>query len=368
MEIVPVHFFLLAAYHLIFYRKFIENPFRMCTSELASTYFPFWRYLKGRILFKDDIYYPYPASIPFLSNFYPTHLLTSFLSQFLSLDNSFRLFSFHILIHSFFSSILSYFMFLQWYSPTASLFGAISIGYMAYAIKPFTPSAMYTMCWIPGCFIKGIVGQLSLGMAFLGGYWPVLAYIFPFMGVSNPDCFKGLILAIPQIIPFLWYWKKSVRYQQVINRKEGKVPLWRYLDLIIPNRTQNTINGVFWPEMAMYIGVIPFLMLKPTLIWIIGIVCSLTVQIQRIQARALYLLSFSILMMAVNNDISIYLVFIQAFMLLQNSGIYPHFPFCQWWEKPSKLYKKYKETEWPNWSGYIQNKHIKWYEGGFSLK
>lgn len=340
----------------------------MCTSELASTYFPFWRYLKGRILFKDHLYYPYPASIPFLSSFYPTQILTSFIGRFLSLDGSFKLFSWHILIHSFISSVLMYFALIQWYEPRTALFGAFSIAYMAYSIKPFTPSAMFTMAWVPGCLINGFMGQLSLGMAVLGGYWPILAYIMPFLGLANPQCLLGLLIAIPQILPFLWYWPKSIRHKQTLDKQFGRVPLWRYLDFIFPNRTQTTINGVFWPEMAMFCGLIPLLISNITLIWGIAMLVSLTVQIQRIQARALYLLSFSMVMMALKDNLPWWIVLLQAFLLLQNSEIYPHFPFCQWWDRPSKLYKKHKEDQWPNWTGYLKEKFVKTYVGGFSLK
>lgn len=362
--------FILLIYWFIFWRKFIEVPFRMCTSEIASTYFPFWRYLKGRILFKDKLYYPYPACIPFLSSFYPTYILSSFLSQFLSIDNSFRLFSLHILAHSFLSSVLSYFMFLQWFNSTASLMGAISIGYMAYSIKPFTPSAMYTMAWIPGILIGGKIGVLSAFMAITGGYWPILVYILPFVAVMTfKSLLIGSILALPQLIAFLWYWPKSVRHKQVIDKQFGRVPLWRYLDLVLPNRTQTTINGVFWPEMAMYIGIIPFMTLNNIkCLWVCGLLVALTIQIQRIQARSLYLMSFSLVMMAISNRIEWWMVLVQAWLLLQNADIYPHFPFCQWWDKPSKLYQKYEDHVWPNWTGYLKEKFVKSYIGGFSLK
>lgn len=367
METISINVFWLAIYHLIFYKKFYENPFRLCTSELASTYFPFWKWLRGRIVFKSDIYYPYPACIPFLSSFYPTHLITSFLSRFLSVDNAFRLFSIHILLHSFLASILAYFMFLQFTDSNTALFGSLSLGYMAYAIKVFTPAAMYSMAWIPGCFIKGWFGAFSLGMAILGGYWPSLVYMVPFIVISNPGTILGALIGIPQIIPFIWYWPKSVRHKQKLDKNFGRVPLWRYLDFVFPNRTQNTINGVFWPEMAMFIGIVPILMRNFTILWVSTLLVSLTVQIQRIQARGLYLLSFSLIMMVMNN-IPWWLISIQAWLLLQNADIYPHFPFCQWWDKPSQIYKKYPETLWPNWTGYLTGKHIKWYEGGFSLK
>ena len=338
----------------------------MCTSELASTFFPFWRWSKGRIILKSDMYYPYPVCIPFLSSFYPPNIITSWISQFLSMDNAFILFSTQIIGHFLFGSILAYYALLP-YGEMTALFGAISLMYSAYFVKPFTPCAIYTHAWVVGALTGGKLGSFCLGMAILAGYWPTLIYILPVLLVIHPSNILGLLIGLPQIIPFLWYWPKSIRAGIKPDKTIGRVPLWRYLDLILPNRIQNTINGVFWPEMAIFCGVCPILILANGKLgaWMIPLILSAFVKIQRIPARSLYLFSFSLIMLLLKSNIPIGLLILQGYLLLENSKIYPHFPFCQWWKKPSE-HDYEDETKWPGLTGYISGKRMT-YKGGFSL-
>lgn len=128
----------LIAYHFIFFCSWYRNPFKLCTSEIASLWFPYLRYAKGRILFKDPIYFPYPASMPVLSSFYPPQLLIGFICKFFSLDTAFRIFSYSIFLHYLAASLIAY--------KVMGLFGALILTYAGYCIKPQTPSFVYTMC------------------------------------------------------------------------------------------------------------------------------------------------------------------------------------------------------------------------------
>ena len=359
---------LLLLYNILFFYKFYSNPFKMCTSELTSTFFPFWRWSKGRIIFKSDMYYPYPACIPFLSIFYPPNIVTSYIASFIkSIDNQFKLFSLCILLHFLFGSILAYYALLT-YGVIIALFGSISLMYSAYFVKPFTPCAIYTHAWVVGALSGGKIGAICTGMAILGGYWPTLVYILPVLLVLHPSNTLGLLIGLPQIIPFLWYWPKSVRAGVKSDPNIGKVPLWRYLDLILPNRTQNTINGIFWPEMAIYMGLVPILVLFFHLrsIWLTPCLLSFLITIQRIPARSLYLFSFSLIMLALQAKITWPILILQAWLLLENNRIYPHFPFSQWWKKPSE-HDYDNENRWPGLTGYISGKKTR-YAGAFALR
>lgn len=381
MEIISRHILFLAIYHVIFFRKWYANPFKMCTSEIASTYFPYWIWAKGKVHLTDLIYYKYPASIPFLSSYYPIHLITSFLSKFLSIDNAFRLFSIQLILHYLLSSIITYFMFLQFYSPEVALFGAITLTYCAYFFRLFTPAAVYSKAWLPGILLGGWIGAFCLGMSILGGYYPILVYMLPFCLILRPESSFGLILGLPQLIPFLMYWPKSIRANQVLDRNWGKVPLWRFLDLLIPDHYHNSINGVFWPEMTMYVGLIPLIACwwSTSRAWVTLLIAfwgalGLIPSIQRIPARWLSLFSLSLIWMAINGlshlSIPIWpLIIFQSWQLLINADIYPHFPFCQWWQKPSKFFRAHVcSKEWPYFTGYMFNHYHMWYKGGFCLK
>lgn len=342
----------------------------MCTSELASTYLPFWRWSRGKIYFKDEIWFQYPASIPFLSSFYPFFLATSYCQKFLKINQSFILFFYFILFHFLIGSFLCLHSLIHIGFPLiTALFGSLSLVYSAYFIKPFTPAAVYTHAWVLGALGGGKFGAFCFGMAILGGYWPTLVYIAPALIIWHPILIFGILLAIPQLIPFLWYWPKSVRAGVKHDPNFGKVPLWRYLDLILPNRIQNTINGVFWPEMAMYCGLIPFLAISSMKLngWLMLMVSSFFVRIQRIPARSLYIFSIGLIMLSLNSHITFPILFIQGWLLLENSNIYPHFPFCQWWDKPSSL--DYSDiSKWPGFTGYMTGTKTAGYVGGFSLR
>lgn len=368
---VSQYVFLLVLYNLIIMRKWYKNPFKMCTSEIASTWFPFIRYSKGRILLKDDIYYPYPACLPFLSSFYPINMLVGWLCQFFDMDRAFKIYAVNILLHFMLGSLLAFYS-LRHFGYDIALFGAISLTYSAYFLKTFMPEGVYTHTWILGAIGGGWFGAFSLGMAILGGYWPTLVYIFPVLVIWHPEIILGVLIGLPQIIPTLWYWPKSIRHHQTFDPNWGKVPWWRYVDLILPDTYHNSIRGVFWPEMSMYMGLaialVPF---AGWSWWWVPLLLSFFVRIQRIRARSLYLFSFSAIMLAlsgINPSLAFMLALLQGFLLLTNVDIYPHFPICQWWKKPSEFFGKYvNSTDWPYFTGYIFSKHHMWYNGGFRL-
>jgi len=363
-------YLVLFAYWLIFWRKFLINPYLLCTSEVASTFFPHWLWVgrqlrKGIFPAQDEIYYKLPASIPFLATFYPPNLISAYIGSFLKEDRAFRLYAYFILFHFLICSVFAYQLF-------GNLFAAITLAYAGYVIKPNTPTFVYTVTWVPLAFCGGIMVAVGWSMALLGGYYPVLVYVMPLICLLQPLSFViGSLMSVSQLIPFLGYFKRSVRMTEKVDRNFGRVPFLKLFDLINPIRNIGTTNGVHYPEMMMYMGIAPFFIWKASWWWlgvlIAVLICSgLLPSVQRIPARALYLLTFSIASLVSHApDI---LVGLQGFLLIGNSSIYPSFPFSQWWEKPSRLYtKKKKSYKWPFLTGYREERKISDYIGAFRI-
>ena len=356
----------LVSYWFIFWNKFLTNPYLLCTSEIASTYFPHWLWMGRKWQAKDDIYYKEPASIPFLSMWYWPNVLVSKLTNFLIIDSSMRLYAYFIISHYLLASLIAY--------KVMGLFGAITLTYAGYCIKPQTPSFVYTMCWMPGMLLDGWMGPFSCFMAITGGYWPIFVYFMPFAAIVNPLCLIGIIPALCQIIPFLKYWPKSVRSEMKIDRNIGKLHWSDLKYLFIPRRSTGLINGVHYPETEMYMGIAVLFIWQASWWWItavysIFVLCSFLNPIQRIPARALYLLTFSLVYLSNNNYASPVLILLQVLLLLRNSSIYPSFPFSQWWDKPSKLYSSHPYNGvWPNCTGYLNEQRISSYKGAFALR
>ena len=367
-----MNYLILITYWILFWKKFLKNPYLLCTSELASTYFPHWLWMGRKWQATDSIYYQHPACIPFLSMFYPFHVLTARLSRNMSHDSAFRLLTWNIIGHYFLASIIAFSLFSP-YGTLPALFGAITLTYAGYCIKPQTPSFVYTMTWMPGMLIGGPIGWISCGMAILGGYWPTLVYFLPVAALLNPTCLIGLIIGLPQIIPFAWYWPRSIRAGEEFDRKQGRVPWWKLKDLLIPSNSVAPTNGVHFPEVEMYMGMAILLIWKASLWWVplimaIIILIGIVPPVQRIPSRALYLLTLSFVFLT-RNQLSIPLVMLQAWLLLRNASIYPSFPFSQWYDKPSRLYARYKDkSKWPHFSGYLEGVRHADYQGAFRLR
>ena len=378
---------ILVLYWFVFFWRFLIDPLKLSTSELLSKHFPHWIHL-GRELRKfrfpaKDNYFVYPACIPFLSMFYPPHLLSAFLGSFFRLNNAFRILVYSELIHYLLCSFLSFRMFSQWYPAEIALFGALTLTYMAYSIKLINPCIVYTIAWIPGMFIHGYMGSISLGMALLSGYYPVLIYIFPFAVYLNPVCVLGVILGLVQLIPMLWYWPKSVRHKTKISRRFGSVPAWRFLDLVMPGYV-GQVRRLFHPESVMFLGWIPLLFIpfarsRAFFICLAMVIISTGVikPLFRNPCRALYTFSFFLVWLAVSGLFYsaltpkqvLLLTFIQAYCLLANNRIYPMFPFTEK-VRPSSYWfgrKSYDKTAYTYFTGYITGDSVPRYEGGFSL-
>lgn len=364
--------FLLTVWHFAFFWRFYRNPNLLATSEVLSTFFPHWRWMglqlrSGTLPLIDKIYYKYPACIPFLSTFYPPSMITS-------LTGNFRVYTILILSHYWLASILAFSMLRHYFSLNIALFGALSLVYNAYNIKVQTPCHAFTSCWIMGILHPGWLGVLSFGMAVLGGYWPILVVTLPVI-LLNPTSVWGIFLGLPQILPFLWYWPRSVRAKTRAS-SAGRMPLHRFFI----SHTFPT-DGFHFPEFAWGIGlVLPIALLSVSVWWIFAIIAFLgtqgMVKIARIPARFLYFLAFSLIMSgncALESHYSQHLllgvIILQAIFLWRWRYLYPSFPFSQWWRSPSYYFSKFvQSSKWPYFSGYYFNKHQTWYRGDFRLE
>lgn len=366
---------LLIIFHLAFWWKFYFNPWRLCTSEIVSNEYPHWLWMgrqlrKGIWPMKDNIYYREPGSIPFLCTFYPPYFVTAWISSFVTQNTSFKLYSYLIYIHSLLGSLFSYII-LYKYGQLIALFGALSLTYNAYMIRPQTACMMFTMAWIPACLVPGWFGMIAFGMAILGGYWPIILAGFPIF-LFNPSCLIGSLLALPQIIPFLRYYPKSVRAKKPFDKTWGRMPLKRFFfQLRWPE------NGmIHYPEYSFGVGVCFFVALfVPSWWWIVALYGFIGSQgvfiLDRIPARFVYLVSFAVIMASIsaldllNSHFILGLTILQGFLLWKNRDIYPSFPFSQWWTQISN--HKFVGKEWPNNTGYMNEEHHHDYYGGFAL-
>lgn len=175
-------------FHLLFFRKFyFQNPFHYATSEPLDTAFPSSRLLgewyrngcRGQV---DKYYYPYYTSIPFLSSFYPPHVVQSWIGTFLSVDVHFILYSLTMVLHFLFASIGAYLLF-QGFGLVPALFGALTLAYMGYNIKQ-NSCINYTVAWTPWLLLAAethnpLLFGVSMAMGILAGYWPIWIYMVP---------------------------------------------------------------------------------------------------------------------------------------------------------------------------------------------
>jgi len=358
---------------------------------MQSTFLPqiLWQGRKWRKFqapLKDSIYYYEPGALPFLATFYPPQILVAVLTTLMCVDVAFVFLQITLFYHYFLSSLLSYLLILQWADPIVALFGSISLTYMASSIRIQHPCAVYTVCWIPGIFIGGWIGAVSLGMAILGGYWPILINFLPIIvgayilwGYPIWPLLIGSALALPQIILTLNYYPRSIRTWKNTS-KAGKVPAWKFLDVFLGDRTHCKINDVFSWEMSCYSGLALFLAFfgssTAALVMFISAILSMTYSVFRLPCRMLHLFSFCLVWCAtsglqnLDNSYTILIVLIQAFLLLRNADIYPWYPFAEPIRKPSYYFEKesYDLSKFPYFTGYFHERATKGYTGGFCLK
>jgi hypothetical protein len=182
----------LCLFHVVFFRRFyFGNPYWYATSSALDIQFSASRLLgdelrRGALVPNDPYFYPRISGIPFLSNFYPPHMMQAWVGSFLSLDHSWVLYCWGMMVHYLWASIGAYLLFSQC-GPWLAFFGAITLTPFGYAVKQ-NSCINYTVAWIPwalwGAEIHNpwVMGG-SLGMMTLAGYWPLGIYAWILSGL-----------------------------------------------------------------------------------------------------------------------------------------------------------------------------------------
>ena len=340
---------LLILFNLIFFWKIWLNPFTISRSELLSTFYPSWLYI-GRQARKCQSWKTEPCfwlnfhAHPVLSSYYPPHVLTAWIASFLDLDTAFVLLTRTILVHFIWMSFGWYFLLSQSYTSIPLLiFGAITLSYSGYTIKQ-QPCIIYTIAWFPWILLgiaihQPFVAGAALGMSLLAGYYPIgiqmllisfaasVVWISPISWVPI-----GLLLGLPQLIPFLKYLPKTIRMEK---NKKADVGFW---------------------EKAWFPGITTLLLIpfSTSRIWPILILSVLLVSglfskyLPRISYRWLFTVQFCLGWMAVSglanintsSKVMLALLFIQGFDLYwHNSKLIPTLPYAELPKRPSLAFK-----------------------------
>ena len=386
---------------------------RLDRSELLSTFFPTWiwqgrQWAKGKVPKYDPYYWINAHAHPVISTYYPFQISTSILSTKLSLNNSFLLLTSSIFMHYSFCFYGWYIIFHGWSSAWCSIFGAITLTFSAYNWKQ-QPCSQYTFAWFPW-LLTGIatnnilLTSISFGMILLAGYYPIgIQATLIAVGASvlwdTPLTWVpiGLVIGLPQLVPFLRYLPKTIRTKAVSDK--GKVPWWHFASLIFPKAFRFNVNGVGHWEMSYYIGLIPLLTIwytRSRAVWLVAFAALLMLGVcgkllPRIPARFSYTFQFALIWCAVTGLANMHLpdhvvavlCLIQAFDLWHNnSPLLVNHPYAELYQKPSWAFNtkltRFLESNlgdarvsglpYPLFTGHINKLKTIGYCGGMQLK
>ena len=389
---------------------------KLARSELLSTFFPTWlwqgrEWSKWRIP-KYDLYYWVNAyAHPVISTFYPSGIISSFLSQKVSLDKGFILLVFNIILHRLFEGAGWYLLVSLWSNALIGIFGAITFTLAGYNWKQ-QPCFQYTIAWFPWLLLgiakcSTLLAGVSFGMILLAGYYPIGIQIALVAGLATiywkcPPYWIpiGLLIGSVQLIPFLKYLPKTIRTNKVSNI--GKVPWWHFSSLVFPKAFRFYINGVGHWETSYYIGIIPLLTIWYTTSRAVVLVILATWlmlglfsrHLPRIPARWSFTFQFSLIWCALSglnnlnlpNTVLFLLCLIQAFDLLTNNlDLLIIRPYSELWNRPSHAFNtrltRFLEAEstkkgiyrvsglpYPLFTGHVNRIRTLGYSGGMQLK
>src|SRR3990167_570899 len=248
---------------------------RLARSELLSTFFPTWvwqgrEWSKWRIPKYDKYYWLNAHTHPVISTYYPFNILSSLCIRICSLDTAFRFLVGNFLLHALWGWYGWFTVLNHWITPAIALFGSITFSASGYNWKQ-QPCFQYTVAWFPW-LLYGVVTNnqwlagTSLGMTLLAGYYPIGLQTIA-IAIGAAICWGahlwfvpiGVIIGLPQIIPFIRYLPKTIRTKKVSSN--GKVPWWHFGSLLFPKAYRFSINGVGFWEMSYYVGLIPIFIL-----------------------------------------------------------------------------------------------------------
>ena len=175
----------LGLFHLgCFWRFYLKNPYWYARGEALEQGFAssvlLGRCLRRHEVVDDPYYYPDYRALPFLSSYYPPHVIQAWIGSFLTLNQAWVLYWGTMALHFLVGSIMALQLLLK--PPLAfplpvACFGAITLSYLPYAMK-HNSSIVYTHAWLLVLILTAALRLtwcygISLGMVLLAGYWPL---------------------------------------------------------------------------------------------------------------------------------------------------------------------------------------------------
>lgn len=386
---------------------------RLARSELLSTFFPTWiwqgrEWSKWRIPKYDPYYWLVADAHPVVSTYYPFSVLFSLIFRVCNIDGRFLAYLLLLLSHV----VWGFFGWLNcinyWSTTTCALLGAITFTFSGYNWKQ-QPCFQYTVAWFPWLLLgiakhSILLSGISFGMILLAGYYPIGIQIALVAGCATlywncPPYWIpiGIIIGLPQLIPFLKYLPKTIRANK--HDSIGKVPWWHFIHLVFPGATRWSVNGVGFWEMSYYVGIITLLTIWYTTsvaLALIGIslilmLGTLEKYLPRIPARWSYTFQFGLIWSAISGLNNLHLsdktlailCLIQAYDLIHNNlPLLITRPYSELPQKPSRAFNtrltRYLEAHlgqyrvsglpYPLFTGHINQLRTLGYSGGMQLK
>lgn len=341
-------FTVLILFNFLFFYRLYRNPYTLSRSELLSTFYPSWLYIgrqarKLKLWKYEPCYWLNFHAHPVLSSYYPPHVLTAWIASFLNLDMAFVLLTRTILVHFVWMSIGWYLLLnLNYTGLSLLLFGVLTLTYSAYNIKQ-QPCIIYTISWFPWLLLgitqnNVLISSVAFGMILLSGYYPIGIQM---LGISILASLLwgrnllwvpiGVLIGLPQLVPFLRYLPKTIRM-----------------------RTNEKVDVGFW-EKTWYPGITALILViySSSRIWlllVISVLLSLGLfskYLPRISYRWLFTVQFCLGWMAVSGLSNITsnfmlvtsLLIIQAFDLYyHNSKLIPTYPYAELQKRPQQAF------------------------------
>ena len=130
----------LGLFHLgCFWRFYLKNPYWYARGEALEQGFAssvlLGRCLRRHEVVDDPYYYPDYRALPFLSSYYPPHVIQAWIGSFLTLNQAWVVYWGTMVLHFLGASIFAYILLEPLQSSLTQLFGAVTLSYLPYSLK-----------------------------------------------------------------------------------------------------------------------------------------------------------------------------------------------------------------------------------------
>ena len=267
--IINMQIFFLITYFIYFWRGVIFKPYSIASAEAIDHDFgimclagEYWR--KGKI--PQDPYYFKKLDQVREGTYYPVNIFFAWLGSFMGLNNKWILYVVNLLLHSFGTIILAYYIFDKGW---VGLFGALAWGFCAFHIKT---TLWYTQLffWITATVLcvklHSIWLGVTIGMAILSGHPPYVVYtayliiVYSLLSGWYPvrEALIAFAVGFPQIQGF-WKHRKEVVHKTLKDKINiGNLPVWTFPLMFIPYRIDDFVCDIGYEEWNFYVGPLVF--------------------------------------------------------------------------------------------------------------